>query len=168
MFLLRVLAGERVVETHHCQGRVTVVGRDAECDVTLAHAGVSRRHAAITLDDGDHMVEDLGSTNGVVVSGARIRRRRRLLHGDVIELGTARIEFSTRLAMPTGRESSVEAPAAASEYLALKGSKVYHLPGCGALSGAKAGRLERFGDARRARASGRRPCGKCLPKGAGA
>jgi len=195
MFLLRVLAGEQVVSTHHCQGGVTVVGRDVDCDVVLSHAGVSRRHCVIRADktgEGtgvapDFTIEDLGSTNGVVVNG-RSHPKRRLMHGDVIELGTARLEFSTHLAMPTGNEEPVSAevkrPRARAErakraktakgakpgkrakggaVVAAAGSKVFHRPDCPAISSAaKGGKLERFADSRRARSSGRRPCRRCL------
>jgi len=190
MFLLRVLAGEQVVSTHHCQGGLTLVGRDVDCDVVLSHAGVSRRHCVIRAEkpeEGtgvapDFVIEDLGSTNGVVVNG-RGHRKRRLMHGDMIALGTARLEFSTHLAMPTGHEEPVAAqvkrPRARAErarrakpvkrakggaVVAVAGSKVFHRPGCPAIAPVAKGRkLESFPDSRRARSSGRRPCRRCLP-----
>jgi DNA-binding NtrC family response regulator len=50
-----------------------VIGRDADCDVPLPHAKISRRHARIQL--GPEMsIEDLGSTNGIKVGGTRLER----------------------------------------------------------------------------------------------
>src|SRR5262249_27551558 len=41
-----------------------VIGRDVDhCDIVLAHATVSRRHARIAFAGGELQIEDLGSTN---------------------------------------------------------------------------------------------------------
>ena len=51
-----------------------VIGRSAEiCHVALLHGSVSRRHARLRLDAyGALVVEDLGSTGGTTVNGARL------------------------------------------------------------------------------------------------
>ncbi len=52
----------------------TTIGRSANCDVVLNHEGVSRLHARIYQDPfGRWVVEDLGSHNGVLVDGNRIK-----------------------------------------------------------------------------------------------
>jgi len=52
----------------------TTIGRGANCDVVLNHEGVSRLHARIYQDPFDRwVVEDMGSHNGVLVDGNRIR-----------------------------------------------------------------------------------------------
>ena len=74
-----------------------VVGRGPECDVRVAHPSVSRRHAAITLHDGDGdgdggvSLVDLGSANGTRVAGHAVAPRTRVevRLGDAIELGAA-------------------------------------------------------------------------------
>jgi two-component system response regulator AtoC len=45
-----------------------VIGRDADCAVTIDHEKISRRHARLRLDETWHL-EDLGSRNGTTVSG---------------------------------------------------------------------------------------------------
>src|SRR5436190_2217949 len=51
-----------------------VIGRDADqCDVTLIHSTVSRRHARLVLAGEALQIEDLGSTNGTSVNGAAVR-----------------------------------------------------------------------------------------------
>jgi adenylate cyclase len=51
-----------------------VVGRAAEqCELVVAHATVSRRHARLSLAGEALQVEDLGSTNGTSVNGAALR-----------------------------------------------------------------------------------------------
>jgi hypothetical protein len=71
-----------------------LVGRSRECDVVLADANVSRRHAEILPGAADTWtIADLGSTNGVLVNGRRIEGAELLQAGDRIVLGTADISF---------------------------------------------------------------------------
>ncbi|MHB1135742.1 MAG: FhaA domain-containing protein [Coriobacteriia bacterium] len=73
-------------------GDEVLVGRLAECQIHIADANVSRRHAAfMRLDDG-WAIADLGSTNGTRVNGRTIERAR-LRDGDVIEIGLARLIY---------------------------------------------------------------------------
>jgi len=69
-----------------------VVGRDprSEFSVQDAHS-VSRKHARISWLRGGLYVEDLGSTNGILVNGQRAELRRRLSSGDEIDLGEVRL-----------------------------------------------------------------------------
>jgi class 3 adenylate cyclase len=51
-----------------------VIGRAADqCDLVVAHATVSRRHARLVLSGEALQVEDLGSTNGTAVAGRMLR-----------------------------------------------------------------------------------------------
>lgn len=71
-----------------------LVGRSRECDIVLADANVSRRHAEVLpAAAGTWTIADLGSTNGVVLNGHRIQGVARLQAGDRIALGTAAITF---------------------------------------------------------------------------
>lgn len=54
-------------------GASLLLGRAADCDLTLPHDSVSRHHARLTLRaDGSARVEDLGSKNGLRVDGRRV------------------------------------------------------------------------------------------------
>ncbi|MCX6369851.1 MAG: DUF3662 and FHA domain-containing protein [Solirubrobacterales bacterium] len=65
-----------------------VIGRSSSCDVVLANPDVSRQHAQIAYDEVDGwIVEDLGSTNGVIVNGGRVNGSLPLTSGDQIKLG---------------------------------------------------------------------------------
>jgi len=73
-----------------------VIGRSRECDVVLADSNVSRRHARIVFgEDGAWTVEDLGSTNGVHVNGARVPAASPtpLRSGDRLDIGTVSARF---------------------------------------------------------------------------
>ncbi|MFT5442032.1 MAG: pSer/pThr/pTyr-binding forkhead associated (FHA) protein [Myxococcota bacterium] len=63
-----------------------VVGRGRGADVVLAEATISRAHAAIGYDEGAFFVQDLGSTNGTMVNGAKTERTL-LKHGDEVRMG---------------------------------------------------------------------------------
>jgi pSer/pThr/pTyr-binding forkhead associated (FHA) protein len=69
-----------------------VIGRMPGCDVQLDDPSVSRRHARISKASNGWLVEDLGSTNGVVVNGASVEREY-LRGGEDLELGNVRLRF---------------------------------------------------------------------------
>jgi FHA domain-containing protein len=70
---------------------MVVVGRHPQCDARLDSIRVSRRHCCMTEDDnGDVVVRDLGSTNGIRINGQRVEQGR-LRPGD--ELSIAHIRY---------------------------------------------------------------------------
>jgi FHA domain len=72
----------------------TVVGRDAEAGIRLdGDEFASAQHARIELRDGGVWVEDLGSTNGTFVNGAKVTRKRRLRSGDAVRIGQTELRF---------------------------------------------------------------------------
>ncbi len=73
-----------------------VIGRSRDCDVVLDDAGISRRHAHIRPTAQGWTIEDLRSTNGVLLNGERLRGSQPLQIGDRIELGTTEIVFEQR------------------------------------------------------------------------
>lgn len=76
----------------------TSIGRGPDNDVTLGDDSVSRRHAKIRLEEGAFVFWDLASANysylvGADGSRARILEPRRLVDGDKLDLGDARVTF---------------------------------------------------------------------------
>src|SRR5262249_7686018 len=69
---------------------VVVVGRHPQCDARLDSIRVSRRHCCMTEDNGEVVVRDLGSTNGIRINGQRVESGR-LRPGD--ELSIAHIRY---------------------------------------------------------------------------
>lgn len=68
------------------------IGRDAGCDVVVAAANVSRRHARVTQVLGGYELVDT-STNGVLVNGARVQGTLALARGDTVKVGNDEFRF---------------------------------------------------------------------------
>jgi hypothetical protein len=67
-------------------GGPTTIGRASSCEVVLADAHASRAHARLEVRGGVVVLTDLGSTNGTLVNGHRVREVA-LGVGDRIEIG---------------------------------------------------------------------------------
>lgn len=71
-----------------------VIGRASDADLRISDPGVSRRHARINVtgNEGAYQfnIEDLGSTNGILVNGQRVHNAR-LQEGSRIEIGNTRM-----------------------------------------------------------------------------
>ncbi len=64
-----------------------VIGRGRGADAVVAEPTISRAHAAIGFQQGEgFFVQDLGSTNGTLLNGARTQRAS-LSDGDEIQMG---------------------------------------------------------------------------------
>ena len=71
----------------------TVVGRDAGSGIRLDRDEfASARHARIEPRQDGVWVNDLGSTNGTYVNGARLKDPRLLRPGDVVRIGGTELE----------------------------------------------------------------------------
>ena len=71
-----------------------VIGRGTEADLRINDPGISRRHAEIRVDESGPGLQvdivDLGSTNGILVNGHRVRQSA-LTAGTRIEIGSTRM-----------------------------------------------------------------------------
>ncbi|MDH4101821.1 MAG: DUF3662 and FHA domain-containing protein [Thermoleophilia bacterium] len=71
---------------------VVVLGRSRDAGVRISDVNSSRKHAEIRQEGSTFWVVDLGSTNGTLVNGKRVDRKR-LRDGDRITLGSTEIVF---------------------------------------------------------------------------
>ncbi|WP_165073969.1 FHA domain-containing protein [Paludisphaera rhizosphaerae] len=69
---------------------MVVVGRHPACDARLDSLRVSRHHCCMTHTNGELLIRDLGSTNGIRINGQRVEIGR-LKPGD--ELSIAHIRY---------------------------------------------------------------------------
>jgi two-component system cell cycle response regulator len=87
---LLVLAGEGLGQMFRIEQPETLLGRAADAALQLRDDGVSRRHARILQNAGQLWIEDLGSANGTLLNGERVRRAL-LRDGDKIQIGSTTI-----------------------------------------------------------------------------
>jgi len=73
-----------------------VVGRSPEADLVISDDFLSAKHAVVRPEGQGAVLEDLGSTNGTSLSGARVDRPTPVGPGDVVELGRVRIKVERR------------------------------------------------------------------------
>jgi len=73
-------------------GRDSTVGRGEGADIVLADPAVSAEHARVDRVGRAWVLTDLGSTNGTRVNDAPIHGRVPLTEGDVLCLGTVRLQ----------------------------------------------------------------------------
>lgn len=89
--------------------RGLTLGRDAECDVVVASAGVSRRHARIAPVPGGYELTDT-STNGVFVNGGRVRGALALARSDTVRIGGDEFRFYADPEPPAPPRSIIDVP----------------------------------------------------------
>jgi hypothetical protein len=77
---------------HELDKRRILIGRSRDCDIQVADANVSRRHAEVRQEGAAHWVVDLDSTNGTEVNGRRLKRSK-LRPGDTITVGATDLVF---------------------------------------------------------------------------
>jgi len=82
-------------EVVHVLTRKTSVGRTPDNDLQIDAKFISRHHAVILAGPAHTIIEDLNSTNGVLVNGRRITRQT-LKDGDSVVIGKTMFRFAVR------------------------------------------------------------------------
>ena len=93
-----------------------VIGKDADCEIRLAHWRVGRTQARVSKLGDFMQIEDLGSLLGMRVNGLRCSQHFPLLATDDVTIGPCRLRF--RWVQPIGPDqasSGFEAPEAAND-----------------------------------------------------
>lgn len=77
--------------------RLVMIGRDDQCTFQVLDNQMSRQHFQVKQDmeNGGHIAIDRGSSNGVLVNGARIAADTRLANGDEIRAGLTCMLYAT-------------------------------------------------------------------------
>jgi pSer/pThr/pTyr-binding forkhead associated (FHA) protein len=94
---LTLLLGRRTMQVYDFKQESIVIGRDDGADVLIDNPSVSRRHAEIRLGEEGWVVEDLGSSNGTFIRGAKISGPQPIGLGDEIGFGKFSIVFGKTL-----------------------------------------------------------------------
>jgi hypothetical protein len=89
---LVAIEGDRDGATFPVAGELTI-GRAGGCQISLPDdTYVSSLHARVFRRDGDLYVEDLGSTNGTYLNGAKVGSATKLKRGDRLHVGGTVLE----------------------------------------------------------------------------
>jgi pSer/pThr/pTyr-binding forkhead associated (FHA) protein len=76
-------------------GRRTTIGRTPDNALQVDAGYVSRHHAVVLVSENHTVIEDLNSTNGVLVNGRRVTRSL-LRDGDTVTIGKADFRYDLR------------------------------------------------------------------------
>lgn len=87
LYRLVVKAGGVIGTAYALENAEIHIGRDAQNDIVIAEADISRRHARLTRSEHGYVIEDLGSTNGTFINGQRLTTPYALRPGDEVRLG---------------------------------------------------------------------------------
>jgi len=91
--LRRYLIGLDLVGcVHEIMSRRVNIGRTRDNDLRIVDPTVSRLHAMLTVRNGEAMVVDANSRNGIFVNGIQVRYAR-LDDGDLVTFGTVRFRY---------------------------------------------------------------------------
>lgn len=74
-------------------GEELLIGRAEKCQIVLTDSYASQMHARIFTKDGEHMIEDLGSTNGTYLNRHKVTTPTSLSRGDQIKIGKTVLEL---------------------------------------------------------------------------
>jgi phosphoserine phosphatase RsbU/P len=85
--------GDSVVELSRLR---TTIGRSARNDLCVEDPFASRLHAEVRRKGDSYWISDLGSANGTMVNGARLRTPALLHDRDQVRIGETEIEYSER------------------------------------------------------------------------
>ena len=85
--LVLLFEGRVLKETAVSHTAAVTIGRLPDNTIVIDNSAVSSHHVRIAREGPQFVVEDLGSTNGTFVNGARVAALTRLSAGDLLGCG---------------------------------------------------------------------------------
>jgi predicted component of type VI protein secretion system len=110
---LKVVGGKHAGQVVPLNRRKFLIGREQDCQLRPNSDMVSRHHCVFSVDDFSVRLRDLGSTNGTIVNGERIRRETVLTSGDRIVIGNLEFELAVRVGTSVPEADSKAIPVTA-------------------------------------------------------
>ncbi|WP_437229823.1 FHA domain-containing protein [Planctomicrobium sp. SH661] len=106
---LKVVSGKQAGSLIPLPEGKFLIGREEDCHLRPNSDTVSRHHCVFTVDEFTVRLRDLGSTNGTLVNGERIRGGVMLNPGDIVSIGKIEFEIQIRdTSMETAAELQLE------------------------------------------------------------
>ncbi|UCD99470.1 MAG: FHA domain-containing protein [Chloroflexota bacterium] len=106
-FLLIIKAGPSVGKTFPLEGDEILIGREPSSTLQIDSPGVSRKHASLTFQNNQYLIEDLGSSNGTFINGERISGPSQLKTGDIIGFGKL-VQVEYQAILPPASATMIE------------------------------------------------------------
>ncbi len=105
---LKVFGGKHAGQIIPLNRRKFLIGREQDCQLRPNSEMVSRHHCVFSIDDFSVRLRDLGSTNGTLVNGERIRKETILADGDRILIGNLDFLLVIRAGVAVPESDSTE------------------------------------------------------------
>jgi hypothetical protein len=91
--VLAIVQGPQTGEMAELEPGLVLIGRSADCQLVLDDDYVSTRHARVVASENGLYIEDLGSTNGTYVNGARITAPTAISLSDSLRIGKTMLKL---------------------------------------------------------------------------
>ncbi|MDA1230887.1 MAG: FHA domain-containing protein, partial [Planctomycetota bacterium] len=130
---LKVVGGKHAGQLIPLSRQKFLIGREQDCQLRPNSEMVSRHHCVFSVDDYSVRLRDLGSTNGTLVNGERIRKDVVLVAGDIVLIGNLEFELVIRPGVIAVESDSTVLPGiatatAADENTQINDKTLYELP----------------------------------------
>jgi len=143
---LKVIGGKHAGQTIPLNRRKFLIGREQDCQLRPNSDMVSRHHCVFSIDDFSVRLRDLGSTNGTLVNGERIRKEVVLSAGDRVVIGNLEFELMVRTGVAVPESDSKVLPVAKmeTEETQVSSKTVLELPVVSASAGTPAAETQQM------------------------
>ena len=108
---LKVIGGKHAGQVIPLNRQKFLIGREQDCQLRPNSEMVSRHHCVFSVDDFSVRLRDLGSTNGTLVNGERIRKDVVLAAGDKVLIGNLEFELVIKAGVKAVEADSAVLPA---------------------------------------------------------
>ena len=82
------------IQRHTIHPGEHLIGADPSCNLRVEGDSVSRKHARLTFDGSQFVIEDLGSTNGTFLDGVRLAGPTPIRFGQQLRIGQSLLELA--------------------------------------------------------------------------
>src|SRR4030067_2750451 len=110
-FTLTLSAGSYPGKEYARDAPEIIIGRDSSSDLVISTKSGSRRHARLSREGDQYLIEDLNSSNGTFINDQRLQEKTRLNPGDLVRLGQV-FTLEYHAPHPVVKASARQAPAA--------------------------------------------------------
>jgi len=127
---LKVIGGKHAGQVIPLNRRKFLIGREQDCQLRPNSDMVSRHHCVFSVDDFSVRLRDLGSTNGTLVNGERIRKDVVLSSGDRVVIGNLEFEvaITSGVSVPDTDSKSIPSIALTNEDTQVTSKTVLEVP----------------------------------------